>query len=326
MTTTNQHRLTCLTAALLLLPFFFLTACKELSNDPPKETGTLAVNLADIQKQVGVAATADQNTAVSRSVTVPGDSVATNEVKSLLVGAFVVTTRSTPYSMDVPITDAVEENVKDDLAASVDYIKIVDLPTADDTIEFSYPKSELSRWQVIAVALDFKIKEFAELGEDAHENSVLYMGFTDSFYTSSTIENVAEVSITMNRACLLNAVRGCATYGAQATDTPVVTSAVEILGVRYNGNSTYYTPTSDQFPYIVRDSNATAAASYLGRVRDEIATTLGGAANIRSLTVVTTHTGNSAESAACRALYASSSPSRQALTDACAVQANKISY
>lgn len=309
------------TVILLLLPVFVVSGCKELSNDPPESSGNLVVSLGDIKKQLGVSSGSTES---NRSVSVPGDSDATDEVKSLLVGAFVVTSRDTPYTKDVPITEDVEENLKDELSGSVDYIKIVSLPTDNDYIEFPYPKSELSKWQVIAVALDFDIKEFAELGEDDHENSILYFGFSTKFYQSNTIGENEEVTIEMTRACLSNdQVAGCGTYNDSITGTPVVTPAVEILGVRYNDNTSDF-PTAVSLPVIVRTaSDAASAISDLETIRSQITASVG-AGSVTSLTVRTTHSKNPEESAACRAFADNAGASVSNFADNCEVQLNKI--
>ncbi|MBT4090661.1 MAG: hypothetical protein HOE30_19410, partial [Deltaproteobacteria bacterium] len=201
MNSIKPLQLSTLIWTLLILTFFILTGCKELSNDPPQESGNLVVNLSEIQKQLGYSPQSNRLNGRLDSVTVPGATDATDQVRSLLVGAFVVNSRATPYTKDVAITETIEENLKDELAGSVDYIKMVNLPTENDYIEFPYPKSELSQWQVIAVALDFEIKEFAELGEDAHSESILYFGFSNSFYKASTIGANEQVTIGMTRAC-----------------------------------------------------------------------------------------------------------------------------
>ncbi|MBU2646544.1 hypothetical protein KKI24_17685 [bacterium] len=317
----KSRLLSTLATIFLILPLFILGSCKDLSNDPPEESGNLVVNLGEIQRQLGYATQSSGSNGRSDSVTVPGATDASNEVKSLLVGAFVVNTRNTPYTKDVAITDAIEENLKDELAGSVDYIKIVDLPTANDYIEFPYPKSELSRWQVIAVALNFRIKEFAELGEDTHEDSILYFGFSENFYRSNTIGENEQVAVQMNRACLTNPVKGCATYDDSLTGTPVVTAAVEILGVRFNANTTDFA-SSVSFPIIVRTSaDATAAINSLKTVRSAI-TAAGN--TITSLTVRSTHSKNTAESTACKALADNASATVAQLSASCEVQLNKI--
>ena len=304
---------------MLILSVLVITGCKELSNDPPEKTGNLVVNLGDIQKQLGLSSSSNR----LESSTVPGNSDATNEVKSLLVGAFVVTTRNTPYAKDVAITDEISENLKDELAGSVDYIQIVNLPTDSDTIEFPYPKSDLSRWQVIAVALDFSIKEFAELGEDAHDSSIIYFGFSENFYTAGSIGDTEQVEINMVRACLSNdTVKGCATYSDSIDGSPVVSPAVEILGIRYNAETSDFVPSTGSFPLIIRSAtDATNAESYLETVRGEIVDT---GNPITSLTVRSTRTKNPAESAACTDFADNGSATVLDLKDNCEVQLNKI--
>ena len=321
MNSIKPLQLSTLIWTLLILTFFILTGCKELSNDPPQESGNLVVNLSEIQKQLGYSPQSNRLNGRLDSVTVPGATDATDQVRSLLVGAFVVNSRATPYTKDVAITETIEENLKDELAGSVDYIKMVNLPTENDYIEFPYPKSELSQWQVIAVALDFEIKEVAELGEDAHSESILYFGFSNSFYKASTIGANEQVTIGMTRACLTNPVKGCATYNDSLTGTPVVTPAVEILGIRYNSTSSDFS-SAVGFPIIVRTAtDATAAISSLETVRSEIVTA---GHSITSLTVRSTHTKNTAESTSCKALQDDSSATVSQLETACAVQLNQI--
>ncbi len=319
MNPTKPGQLSMLILALFILPFFIITGCKELSNDPPQESANLVINLGEIQEQLGYSTQTKNANNRLESVSVPGSTDATDEVKSLLVGAFVVNSRDTPYTKDVAITETIEENLKDELAGSVAYIEIVTLPTENDYIEFSYPKSELSQWQVIAVALDFEITEFAELAEDAHSESILYFGFSENFYSANTIGADEQVTIEMTRACLTNPVKGCATYDDSLTGTPVVTPSVEILGVRYNSTTSDFSSTVS-FPIIIRDTTAAATAiSSLETLRDEI-TAAGN--TITSLTVRSTHTENTAESTACQALDASATVSQ--LETNCEVQLNKI--
>jgi len=313
--------LSTLIMTLLILPFLIMTGCQDLSNDPPQESGNLVVNLGEIQKQLGYSSQSHSSKQRLDSVTVPGTSDATDQVRSLLVGAFVVNTRDTPYTKDVAITEDIEENLKDELAGSVDYIKIVNLPTTNDYIEFPYPKSELSKWQVIAVALDFPIKEFGELGEDEHSESILYFGFSTDFYKASTIGADEQVTIGMTRACLTNAVKGCATFNDSLAGNPVVTPAVEILGVRYN-NATNDFSSSVSFPIIVRTTaDATAAIDALKTVRGEI---IDAGNPITSLTVRSTHTMNTAESPACKSLQDVSDATVTQLETHCERQLNKI--
>lgn len=299
--------------------------CKELSNDPPTKYGNLMVNIKDIQAQMGITPVSDaarQAGEPQPSVSVPQETEASDAVRSLLVGAFVVTTRDTPYTRDVALTPDIEENLQEELSGSVDYIEIVDLPTDEDYVEFSYPKSDLSKWQVIAVGLNFAIKEFGELGEEAHEDAIIYAGFSDRFYRASQIEEDETVTVSMFRACLTNPVKGCATYSDDLEDDPVVVPAVEILGVRYNDQTSDFT-SSVPFPLLVRtDADAASAKQKLKTVVTEIQNT---GADIDSLTVRATHTMNTAyESAACQALKDNESATVAQLETACQVTSSKI--
>jgi hypothetical protein len=295
-----------------------LAGCKDLSNDPPEQYGNLVVNIQDIQSQLGIDTTGRQ-----LSVSVPQATEATDAVASLLVGAFVVTSRDTPYTADVAITSEVEENLNKELSGSVDYIQMVSLPTDKDYIEFPYPKSELSNWQVIAVGLNFPIQNFAQLGEEAHEDAIVYAGFSDRFYKASTIGANEVVELRMSRACLTNPVKGCATYSDHLSKDPVVTPAVEILGVRYNNQTSDFTGSSVSFPIIVRtEAEANTAVQSLKTVVTAIGNTPG--VDIENLTVRATHTLNTAESDACRAYGENSAVTVAQLEDACSVTSSKI--
>jgi len=312
--------------ALLLAVVLALAGCKELSNDPPEKYGNLVVSLKDIQAQMGIKAAQKSNTRGSerqQSVSVPTATEATDAVASLLVGAFVVTSRETPYTADVAITSEIEDNLKEELSGSIDYITIVDLPTEKDYIEFPYPKSTLSKWQVIAVGLNFAIKEFGELAEDEHKDSILYAGFSDRFYQADTIGENEVVDVPMFRACLTNPVKGCATYTDILTDDPVVTSAVEILGVRYNDAASDFAASGVSFPIIVRnETQATAAKEKLKSIITQIRAA---GVTINSLTVRSTHTMNTAyESAACQAYKNSEGVTVAQLEAVCEVNLAKI--
>ncbi len=310
-----------------------LVGCKSFSNDSSDDSGTIIVDIKGIEKQMGVSS----NTTVSsqsdesfHAATVPGATDATDEVKSLLVGAFVVNSRSTPYTSSTAINDAVEENLKDELAGSVNFIKIVDLPVAEDYVEFYYPSSDLSQWQVIAVGLNFAIESFEELGQDEHKDSIVYIGFSENFYKASQISSDTIVDLQMFRACLTNEIKGCATYNDSLADNePVVVPAVEIIGVSYNEDNTVFAdvtsfePTGVSFPIIVRtDDEATAAETSLKSVLTEIETAA--SATVTSLTVWSTHTMNDSETSECKNLKDNSSASAEQLSSNCTVTASTI--
>jgi len=250
--------------------------------------------LQALQQQLGYRDTGLQSSA-QPNISHQGDSSAT-EVKAILVGALAVISRDTPYTSSVTINDQVAQGFEDDLANSVNYFAITPLPSDLPYLEFKVPPPSAGNWQVVAVGLRTQPATIGELGDTAHKDTSIYYGFTESFSTYDSVGTDA-FSLTLHRSCLSNQPpQGCASYDDSLIKDPVVTAAVEIIGVKLNGVD--YTPLEATFPIVVSNvGDAVNAVNQLKTIREEIQAT--GVA-IGSLSVTTTHSTNLNEPAACQ--------------------------
>ena len=297
----------------------FVPGCKEFNDNPVERTGTLRIDVQSLQRQLGISQSNGKNASITN---VPGDTEATNPVKGLIVGVMLVTSRSAPYTSDVAMTEATVENLTDELTNSQQFIVTLKLPTSEKFVEIRSPKKDPDSGglQIIAAAVDFSIEELAEVGESAHENSLIYVGFIEKFYSVADIGDAAlSETLVMKRACLNNeTIKGCATYFDSISEDPIVTPAVEILGVRYNDTAgveiTDYTSgnfygyrNNAIFPIKVwTAAQAATAKTNLKTELSSIATEAGliSTSQITNLTIITTHSKNTTwESDKCRTFW-----------------------
>jgi len=313
-----------ITLVFVLITGFILTVpgCKEFNDDPVERTDVLRIDLKQIQQQLGINSGSSDGAA---SVTnLPGLTDATNPVKGLIIGVMLVTSRNSPYTSDVAMTEAVVENLTDELTNSQQFIVTLQLPTSQEYVEIRSPKKDPTSGglQIVAAAVDFAIEEIAQVGESEHDNSLLYIGFIERFIEVSEIgDSALSDTMTMRRACLNNeTIKGCATFPDKLSENPVVTTAVEILGVRFNdeagetiedySSGNFYgkdeAPSDFPFPIKVWDSSwETIGKNVLKNARTAITADVGGASNLINLTVITTHSKNTDwESDACRTFWA----------------------
>ncbi len=309
------------TAGLIVL------GCKQFNDDPAERSDTITVDVQKIQNQLGYTkadAVKSQNSG-SSNISPPTDTDASNAVRSILIGAMVVTSRSTPYTSTTALTEAEVENMEDDLLNSVNYFKMINLPTTSTYLTFDVPPETAGNWQVVAVGLDFDISVFDDLSKEEHDGAVIYAGFVERFFTRNDVgDGVLGDDLLMKRACLNSeTVKGCATYNVDINDDPVVTAAVEIVGVQYTTSSGTEDASGD-FPILVRSSSGTGVLSpseaieELIGIRDAITVD---PAEIISLTVLTTHMKNtSLESSACTSLLDANIDTTSDLTSVCDTQ------
>jgi hypothetical protein len=281
-----------LLALLALVAALGLSGC---SNDNPREDGgTITVDIRGIKQQLG-----GGSGGFSTSTTGPGDSPATTDVKSLIIGAVVITFTDTPLTSDTNIDSGLEDKLADDVINSINYFSIVDLPTSDDFVEFKVPPPGADHWQVAAIGTRNKIAVFEDLSD---ESVAIYYGFTPQFYNTSG-DSGPTVDIEMKRACFIDdPPAGCAAYGDSYE--AVVTSSVEILQVSNQGGNLSL-PGSHAYPIKVRDGGATGgncngttpcAPSYV----ETILQTISGASGATALTVEVSHQQANGQSTACQ--------------------------
>lgn len=275
-----------------------IAGCKDLNDDPPPPVDQkLRIDVADIQRQLLVN-TGTRNEKENRLYALTSDdTVVSSEAKSILMGAVVVTSRSTPFKNDMSIKTNFLNFFGRDLTDSGDFIQIVNLPITETYIEFKVPPPSAGNWQVFAVAFSTQPELVSDLSSTEHKNSAIYFGVNEKFFTAPDIGNTP-VPIKLKRVCLLaTPPKGCASFGAILTADPVVTASVEIVGIRANGKE--YMPDTIDFPIIVRSAADVASAiASLKTIRDEIVDKQ----TTTSLTVRATHSENTTASEECQAL------------------------
>ncbi len=163
--------------SIMLLSCLLFWGCKEF-NDNPADSETISINIQDLQKQVPIAQSSPNGSVSAQSSQSPPSGV-----YGLLLGTVIVTSRSTAYETDVSYDSDELDNFREELMDSVNYIRYVSLPTSKNYVEFSVPPKSAGNWQIFAVGLDFKLNTFSDLAESEHENSMIYMGFIEQFYT-----------------------------------------------------------------------------------------------------------------------------------------------
>lgn len=245
-----------------------LLACSNDSSEP----ATATVSLSELQSQLGY--NYDGATTLSSPTSDPADP-ATSVALSIALGAMAVDSRSLaagPYTSRVPITD-IETQLESDLRNSANFIILRNLPTAEDTVEIKIPEPGSKKYQIVAAALRTQPVTVDDLGEPAHQDSVIYIGFDPRFLTTSADGEIFEldssgnqtgdalttIDIDLIRACLVepqDPPKGCAQYNS-AAGAFVVSAAVEITGIYIDGSSISSLDTTD--PYVVR-SGGTAGA------------------------------------------------------------------
>ena len=296
-----------------------LFGCKDI-NEAPKESesSTFRMELAGLQQQLGY------NAVQSKSIQAAADnSDITGSIKSVVIGAMVVTKRATPYTPDLALATSMRNDIKEDIINSASYFEVVHFPTTAEYVEFKVPPAGAGDWQIVAIASSKEYAHVGELDEADMINSILYYGFNGQFYKAEDIGN-DPVDIIMKRACLIdNPPIGCAAY--DEFKTPIVTSSVEIIDVQINGVSV-----ADKavFPVIVRNTND---ESYLQQKSPSKAISflkvlINGQDSISELLVRTTHASNATESAACKALADVKPLTVAQLEAACEIQENRIYY
>jgi hypothetical protein len=211
-------------ALLLMVAALGLAGC---GNDNPSTSGgTMKVDIRGLKQQMGVGGPSTMSTGVS-------DSPATTAVKSLIIGAVVITFSNTPLDETTQVTSDLQDKLASDVINSINYFSIVDLPTNDDFVEFKVPPPSAGNWQVAALGTRDQILTYTDLDD---ENVAIYYGFSPKFYNTSG-DSGPDVPITMSRACFIDSPpKGCAQY--DETGAPVVTSDVLVYGVYLNNDTT----------------------------------------------------------------------------------------
>ena len=289
------------TLSKLALVMAIVPALAACSSDSGESGSTTTVSLSALQSQMGYSSGSTLS-----SPTSDPDNEATSVALNVTLGAMKVSKRTLadgPYSDRTPIVD-VEVQLEEDLRDSGNFIKLRDLPTAEDAIEIELHPPGSEKWQLVAAGLRTQPQTVEELGDPEHQDAVIYIGFDPRFLTTNSSGEVFALdsngaptgnaldtlTITLIRACLVepqDPPKGCAQYNTDGTW--VITGGVEITSIFLNGDTTMNLLT---FPLIVREG-ATGDCTSAGSVCDPIAarSALSGLvqAGDTSVEVVTTH-------------------------------------
>lgn len=185
-------------AALLVLA----GGCGDL-NDNPNPAGLSVMYQFGGSSVLSASADRSQPAAVSPAVASP--SGYSPQVQSLVVGAIVIThpSGSGPNgaftSADVGTLSETESNyLEDDATQSVQFLSIVQLPTASNTVEFRIPPPAAGSWQLIAVGTRNRLETL----DDIADNSPIWYGFIGEFLNGKVLPGgTVEDPLVLEPAC-----------------------------------------------------------------------------------------------------------------------------
>ena len=280
-----------------------LAGCADMNDDSSNRGDTIRVPLAELQQQMGL------NEDINAAILPPADTGASTAVRTLVVGAVVVRSRTAdqgPYTAEVPvgnIGDALEQDITD----SGNNLQVVPLTGADvpDEIEIILPPTGADKWQIMAVGFSESFDQISKVSDDNIKKSAAYFGFHPQFLKTGgngEVVTVAgqpagEITLRMTRACLAdNPPLGCYQYDGDRL--PRGTTGVEVLGIyadgvlqALRGDFTY--------PVVIRNLDQIKSFNVLGAPRNnELSPAIGTAARI---TVRASHQLAAGKSAACLA-------------------------
>ncbi len=226
----------------------------------PKDSATAVVDLRPIAAQMNDQPAGSGYSA--QSVSSPGNTATTTDVKAIIIGALVIAFTDTPIGPDTPITKDMQDNLTTAAKNSIKFIKIVQLPSPDPFVEFDLPPPEATHWEVVAVGTRDPIDVLSDVGD----NSPIYYGFNvdanNKPFLLSGSDAPATVTVKLQRACIANTPPvGCAQYKPNRPLTAaslVITPSVEIVGVYLNGTSTNVLPGA--VALVIHNSGAVAGA------------------------------------------------------------------
>jgi hypothetical protein len=145
-------------------------------NDSPNTAGLTVTYQFD---NAGAAPAAATSTPQDITFTGPGEPVVT-----VVVGAIVITHpdgsgADGAFTHDdvANLTDAQRQDLQDDAEQSVQYLSIVQLPSSDDTVEFTIPPANAGNWQIVAVGL----RNVRDHVGDIVSTDPIWYGFTDTY-------------------------------------------------------------------------------------------------------------------------------------------------
>lgn len=154
----------------VLLALTLLAGCGQLNDDPAQ----------GVTVQMALDTPATATSAAQPMVAGPPASCTTTEcqeVKTIVLGAVVITHRDTPYTSEDEVTNAAEDAIEDDLINSVVYFDVVQVDGVNEPVSFLIPPDTAGNWLLIAVGLRDRVTTLGEV-DDLPPGSPIYFGFT----------------------------------------------------------------------------------------------------------------------------------------------------
>jgi hypothetical protein len=290
-----------------------------MNNDPANEI-PYTIDIGKIQKQLGYTS---QHTASGGSVaTVKAssgfvhDNVAMSAVNVLILGAVAVSgvdgrRKGVPYSNAEPLIGDTKKDLETDLVNSLEFVRSFFLPSTSVSALLKLPPDSVGKWQIVAIAVNHQGDDLPPVGNlvtGDKKKDILYVGFSTKLYNTGDLNGhkITE-TLTIQRNCFNEEpVKGCATY--DTGKKPIVSAPVEVVGIRINGVDQLApwflpiyvrdsTPDDPNFPkdslYFPSDAKKRLSVFVEEHKRKK-------KPEIKTLTVITTHSKNPAESVACR--------------------------
>lgn len=148
-----------------------LAACGQFNDEP---AGRVTAKLS-FPGTVGAAATASTPLLAGPDATCT--TVECTEVKTVVVGAVVITHRLEPYTDADQVDDVNEDEIEDDILNAVVYFEIVPVNGVDEPVSFLIPPDAAGPWMLIGVGLRYSISTLGEL-QDLPDDAPIWFGFT----------------------------------------------------------------------------------------------------------------------------------------------------
>lgn len=288
-----------LAALMFVSVLFALSGCKSVEQD--SESRRISIDISGLKKNLVTPSPAQAASVNGPNYVAVSESQAQDTVLSLLITPITFSNHGKPYSSNEPFTDEVGDDLEDDAPNSANYIQFIDLPTDQNYVDVEVP-SISDGWQLVAAAFKTRVQNIDDMTDEANDNAIAYIGFTEKAYTSVDDFNASPVTLKLKRACNQdNPPKGCATY--DINKDAILTAAVEIQDILINGTTVKNSLTGwglPVFPWVVRNNEVSNNVSTYRQHMESVVSSYGASA-INQIIVKTTHQlGKAFEGTACR--------------------------
>lgn len=188
-------------AVLLAVALLALGGCGQF-NDNPGGGNAFTVSIA-FGGGSGGATVMDANS-TTQGINGPSQG---DPVLSVVVGAIVIThpNGSNPDgSFNVNdadnITPTIQDQLEEDVKASLKYLVIEDIPSSSNFVSFPLPPDNLGNWQLVAVGMRHNIDYLSDVADD----SPIWYGFSDGFLNGKVGAGGEAPPITLQPWCTGN--------------------------------------------------------------------------------------------------------------------------